>query len=201
MELIYFSILIGAFMLLLSTVIFGEIFDLGESIFGEVGEIAEGIGEVDADFDAGLDLGSDLDFHTPSFLSSRTMFAGLVLFGAAGFIAENQGASTLLSVLIALAGMASGSLLMYFGLVVPASKQQASDIVRPQDWVGLTAQVASAIPAAGLGTVSFIAQGDGALHREAAQSENGEAIARGTSVIIMQVGAGSVIVKPSRNTK
>jgi len=150
----------SAFVTFLAIAVFGFVFLVGSSVFGEM-------------FEHG-DLGHDADGHGagPSILSSRILsvfVTAFVSFGAIGIhLGYEVGAST---------AMGFGGGVLFAGVIyVFASflySQQASSHVRTSDLVGNTAQVSVAIPKGGVGQVRCTL-GDTVVEKVARATKNEE---------------------------
>ena len=150
----------SAFVTFLAIAVFGFVFLVGSSVFGEM-------------FEHG-DLGHDVDGHGagPSVLSSRILSVFVTAFksfGAIGIhVGYGVGAST---------AMGFGGGVLFAGVIyVFASflySQQASSHVRTSDLVGNTAQVSVAIPKGGVGQVRCTL-GDTVVEKVARAAKNEE---------------------------
>jgi membrane protein implicated in regulation of membrane protease activity len=125
-------------------------------------------------------------------LNVSSILAFLTWFGAAGFLLLHFGAFSLVIVLLAalLAGLAAATLIALF----LRKLLQGERIMNPADYrlEGTLARVTVTIPAGGVGEVVFTKAGT--RRSEAARSETGQAIPRGTEVVILsrQHGVASV---------
>jgi hypothetical protein len=195
----FLSIFLFGLILAIVSWIVGELFEIG-------GEAAEGIGEIfgeapDLALDAGtsgIDLAATGDALSPSPVSSRVIFSGLTAFGGFGVIGSVLGWPLGLTVLFALGGFVLASAGMFFGIVVPISRQQGSLKVVRTAYQGMEVQVGIGIPAEGVGQVTFEDPNTGALVTEAASSAHGKPIATGSQVRIIRVTGSGVVVEPVR---
>jgi hypothetical protein len=192
----FLSVFLFGFILAVVSWLVGELFELG-------GDAAEGIGELlgdapDLSLDAGtsgLDLAATADAFTPSPVSSRVIFSGLTAFGGFGVIGSTLGWPLGATIVFALAGFVLASAGMFFGVVLPISKQQGSVRVVRTAYLGMEVQVGIAIPADGLGQVTFEDPNSGALVTEAASSIAGNTIPAGSHVKIVRVTGSGVVVE------
>jgi membrane protein implicated in regulation of membrane protease activity len=168
---------IGAFglVVLLSMLVFGDIF-----------------GDHDVDH-GGFDHGG-ADAGGPSILSVRVMAAFLTAFGVGGVVARyysfSHPASSGVGVV---AGVVMAGLVYQFAKLLYS--QQASSEVRMQGLIGATAEVSVAIPEGGVGQISLSSGGERSEH--IARSADGRALSRGTTVVVTALGAQAVVVKPA----
>ncbi len=170
--LMVFLVIAGlGFVLLLISLVFGEVFDhLG----------------VDA-----LDTA-----HGPGFIDARVISVFMTTFGGVGAIGIQMGFGVVASSLLGLAsGVALGAAVSLFGRFL--YKQQASSSVSVSQMVGRTAQVTVTIPAGGIGQISCRI-GEERVERIARSRENGE-IRSGTLVRIEEIAGDSVIVSAATN--
>ena len=169
-------------------------------LFGEIGHFsvdhgAAGIGHGDLGHHAlGHDAGGSSDYY-PSLANSRVLLAGLTLFGAVGYVVTVVGNSGLLALFAAFGGFVVGAFVMYRGIMVPLAEQQSSYRVSRERFYFLEGNVTDPIPENGMGRVTFVVPGSGALQTEAARSEDGRPIIRGAAVVIVEVNPGSLVVR------
>jgi membrane protein implicated in regulation of membrane protease activity len=169
---------IGAFglIVLLSMLVFGDIF-----------------GDHDVDHDGGFEHGG-ADAGGPSILSVRVMAAFLTAFGVGGVVARYYSLSHPASSGVGVvAGIAMAGIVYQFARILYS--QQASSEVRMHGLVGATAEVSVAIPEGGLGQISLSTGGERTDH--IARSADGRALRLGTTVVVTALGAQSVVVKPA----
>lgn len=195
---IYFTIALLCFVLLASTVILGELFEAFEG----AGDWIEGLfggADIDIDVSGDVDFGAGIDGPSyPSPFSSRILFAGLVGFGAGGWLGATQfGWSGLPNAGLAMAGFMVLTIVVYFLIALPMHRMEGNNVIDAHSFVGLTGQVTAVIPdTGGIGRVSLIAPGSGANVERSAQSETGGEIPYGTPVEIVEVGPVIVVVRP-----
>jgi hypothetical protein len=195
LEWVFLLIFFFSLFLVVITTLVGELFQFGGEVAHDVGGVLHGAENLDFGHDAGADSAGQGEVGTPSILSSRVLFAGMTLFGAFGFIATAQDWSPLVAVLVGLLGFFGGGFGMYFGIMMPIARQQGGAQVSRVGFLNLQAQVADEIPENGLGNVTLVAPGSGALHTEAARSVDGARIPRGASVTVVGVNPRALIVK------
>jgi membrane protein implicated in regulation of membrane protease activity len=164
-----------------------------------------GIGVIYAVFSllAGMDF--DLPFDIPGLeapgeiplasISPISIAAFITAFGAIGIItSRGMGMPAMTSVVLALVGSllvaAAAHALFFFIFVAP----QASSAVKQSDLLGITAEVTAPIPATSVGEISYVAMGS----RQTAQarSATGEAIPRGSAVVIESITGTVLNVRP-----
>ena len=152
-----------------------------------VGELFGGDHDVDA-HDVGVDHG---DAGGPSIFSARIMAAFITAFGVGGVVARYYELSH-----PAASGVGIVTGIVLAGVVYQFAKllysQQASSEVRMPALVGQRGEVSVSIPEGGLGQVTVTYGGERTEHL--ARSEDGRAVARGTSVVIRGLGGDSVVV-------
>ncbi|OFW06541.1 MAG: hypothetical protein A3H96_12795 [Acidobacteria bacterium RIFCSPLOWO2_02_FULL_67_36] len=168
-----FTVFLGiaalGFLVLLVSLLFGEIFDhLGDG------------------FDAGLDHGG------PGFFSSRIIAVFVTAFGGFGAVATHYGMSPLPASGVGFgSGLVFGSAIYAFARFLYA--QQASSDVTSGDLVGQTARVVVSIPAGGIGQIRCRVGEE--LVDKIARTRDGESVPENVSVLIDEVLGETVIVK------
>lgn len=168
---VFLAIAAVGFLILLLSLIFGEIFDL----FG--------------DFDH--DWNHDLSHGGPGFLSSRVISVFITAFGGTGAIAASRGYPVLTSSIL---GLVIGVLLatpVYFFARFLYS-QQSSSLVQVSDLVGRTAEVTVGIPEGNLGRIRCLL-GESVVEKTA-RSRDGLPIALNSLVRVEEVVGESVVV-------
>ena len=178
--LIYAAIAGFGLIVLLSMLVFGDIF-----------------GDHDIDHGGfehgGFDHGG-ADSGGPSILSVRVMSAFVTAFGVGGVVARYYGLShPAASGVGVVSGIVMAGFVYQFARVLYS--QQASSELRMQGLIGTTGEVSVAIPEGGVGQVSLSASGEQSEH--IARSVDGRPVSRGTIVVITALGANSVVVKPA----
>lgn len=164
---------IGAFglLLLLIMLVGGEVFGGDHDLTHDVSHIGEGGG--------------------PSVFSLRIMAAFLTAFGVGGIVARYYDLSHPVASGIGVAtGIAMAAVVYQFAKLLYS--QQASSVLRMEGLVGATAEVSVAIPEGGVGQIAMSSSGMRSEH--IARSGDGQAIRRGTTVVITGVGGEAVIV-------
>jgi membrane protein implicated in regulation of membrane protease activity len=128
----------------------------------------------------------------PSIFSSRIIAAFISAFGFGGTIGRylefGYPASSAFGIV---SGVVLASVVFKFAEVLWS--QQASSEVKMTSLVGMTAEVAIAIPEGHLGQVSLSAAGERSMH--IARSLDGKAIPQGTSVVIRELRGDYVVVE------
>jgi len=162
--------------------VFSAVFGLGAFLFGH-----------DADHD--VSHGVDHSGGIPSIFSTRVISLFLLGFSGMGIVAHyawhfSLGYATL-------CGLGSGVIMgaLAYGIIEIFFRQQATSMVSPADYVGLTARVTGSIPAGGTGEVSVTVRDQ--LRSVLAVSADGTAIPEGRAVVIVSDAAGTVTVKPA----
>ena len=155
-----------------------------------LGENDESAAEWNARVDA-FDVGS----VEVSPISPITISAFITAFGAVGIISrqlfEVPGPMSLLwSTLGGL--LLSGAMFLFYSRFLIGS--QGSSEVRVSQLVGLTAEVVAPIPEDGIGEIAVIAQGSRVTYP--ARSSQGNAIKRGSLVVIDQMLGTQALVSP-----
>ncbi len=174
------ALLITAFVTFLAVAIFGFVFLVAGSIFGDL-------------FEHG-DFGHDADGHGggPSLLSSRVLSVFVTAFGSFGAVGTHLGYGLGIST-----GMGFGGGVLFASLIFLFARflygQQASSHVRTEELKGSTAQVSVTIPAKGLGQVRCTI-GDSVIEK-IARSKDGEGIPANTLVKIEEVVGETVLVR------
>jgi membrane protein implicated in regulation of membrane protease activity len=125
----------------------------------------------------------------PSIFSSRIIASFIAAFGFGGTIGRS------LEVGFPAFGIVSGIVLasIVFKFAEILYSQQASSEVKMTSLVGLTAEVAIAIPEGHLGQISISAAGERSMH--IARSRDGKAIPQGTSVVVRELRGDYVVVE------
>jgi len=130
----------------------------------------------------------------PSIFSSRIMASFIAAFGFGGTIGRylefGYPASSAFGIV---SGIVLASVVFKFAEILYS--QQASSEVKMTSLVGMTAEVAIAIPEGHLGQISLSAAGERSMH--IARSRDGKAIPQGTSVVIRELRGDYVVVERS----
>jgi len=147
------------------------------------------------DFDVGDVDAFDVGSVEISPISPITISAFITAFGAVGIISrqlfEVSGPMSLLwSTLGGL--LLSGAMFLFYSRFLIGS--QGSSEVRVSQLVGLTAEVVAPIPEDGIGEIAVIAQGSRVTYP--ARSSQGNAIKRGSLVVIDQMLGTQALVSP-----
>jgi membrane protein implicated in regulation of membrane protease activity len=172
-----FYIAVGAFgfILLMSMLIIGDVFG----------------GDHDA---SGSVLDEHGDHGGPGIFSVRIMAAFLTAFGVGGVVGRYYGLThPAASGIGVVAGVIMATLVYQFARVLYG--QQASSELRMATLVGKHGEVSVAIPAGGVGQVAVSLPGERSEHL--ARAASGQAIARGTEVVITALRGDGVIVAPT----
>jgi membrane protein implicated in regulation of membrane protease activity len=163
---------------------FGLIFLILMLLVGEFFGGDHQLGQGDVDHSGGTGI-----------LSIRVFAAFLTAFGAGGVVSQYYGLSHPASSGIGVvAGIVMGGLVYQFARLLYA--QQASTDLNMRSLVGSAAVTSVAIPAGGVGQVSLSAAGE--LSEHLARSADGQPVARGTAVVIIELGGDAVIVRPAQ---
>jgi membrane protein implicated in regulation of membrane protease activity len=145
------------------------------------------------DMDGGHDVSHAADGEGgPSIFSSRIMASFVAAFGFGGTIGRylelGYPASSAIGIV---SGVVLASIVLKFAQILYS--QQASSEVKMTTLVGMTAEVAIAIPEGHLGQISLSAAGERSMH--IARSRDGKAIPQGTSVVIRELRGDYVVVE------
>lgn len=173
--LIYVAIGAFGFLFLVAMLFFGG--DAGGDAVDEHG-VAHGDGEAGG----------------PSVFSARIMAAFLTAFGVGGVVGRYYNLShPAASSVGVVAGIIMAGLVYQFARLLYS--QQASTEVRMSTLVGRSAEVSVSIPSGGVGQVALSVGGERSEH--IARSRSGEAVPRGTEVVITGLRGDSVVVAPA----
>jgi membrane protein implicated in regulation of membrane protease activity len=145
------------------------------------------------DMDGGHDVSHAADGEGgPSIFSSRIIASFISAFGFGGTIGRylefGYPASSAFGIV---SGVVLASVVLKFAQILYS--QQASSEVKMTSLVGMTAEVAIAIPEGHLGQISLSAAGERSMH--IARSRDGKAIPEGTSVVIRELRGDYVVVE------
>ena len=166
---VFLAIAALGFLLLMSSLFFGEIFE---------------------HFDGGLD--HDLEHGGPGFFSTRVISVFVTAFGGFGAIATDYGLGSLAASGVgALSGVVLAAPVYWFARFLYG--QQASSESRTADLVGQTGRVVVAIPAGGVGQVRCRI-GEELIDR-LARAREPVAIGENDAVVIEEVVGETIIVK------
>lgn len=159
-----------------------SVFSLGAFIFGH-------------DTDHGLDHGLDHGDAMPSLFSMRVLSLFVLGFSGISTIAHFVWQFT--PVYSALCGLGGGVILggFAYALIYLFSKEQASSLVSPADYINQAGRVSVAIPERGTGEVSVTVKEQ--LRSVFAVSADGAAIPEGRPVTIVSMAAGTATVRPA----
>ncbi|MES2393105.1 MAG: hypothetical protein V4555_15770 [Acidobacteriota bacterium] len=129
-----------------------------------------------------------------SLLNPFSMMAFLCWFGGAGYLmsrANAFGASVVLVLSLA-SGAAGAALVFWFlvGVLMPAEKTLETD---DTELTGVTGRLSAAIPKGGVGELMY--SQNGARRSAIVRSEDGEAMARDTEVVVMRHSKGVASVR------
>jgi membrane protein implicated in regulation of membrane protease activity len=128
------------------------------------------------------------------FLNASSALAFLTWFGAVGYLALRFGSWALpIALLLALLAGSAGALLLGAFLRKVMAGEQTLD---PHDFrlEGTLAKVTVTIPDSGAGEIVFTKAGR--RRSEAARSATGQAISRGTEVLVLRYERGAAHVQP-----
>jgi len=145
------------------------------------------------DMDGGHDVSHAADGEGgPSIFSSRIIASFVAAFGFGGTIGRYlEFGYPISSAFGIVSGVVLASVVFKFAEILYS--QQASSEVKMTSLVGMTAEVAIAIPEGHLGQISLSAAGERSMH--IARSRDGKAIPQGTSVVIRELRGDSVVVE------
>lgn len=163
-----------------------------------IGELAEHGGDIVHEF-GDHDVGHEVEHGHggPSFFSMRIIAALATGFGGAGAIARYYELSYPLASII---GIASGFAIAFvvYSIVKVLYKQQATSGHALTELVGKTAKVSVGIPESAAGEITLTHKG--ATVCEPARSEDGKAVSNGAIVTIKAV-VGDTVVVSNREVK
>jgi hypothetical protein len=161
----------------------GLVFLIVSFFFGEIFEMID----IDADLDADLDDGG------PGIFSMKVMSVLVTAFGGVSALGVAKDFSVPVSVLFGLTGgIALASVVYYFGRLLHS--QQSTSLISSAELVGLKAEVTVSIPAGGSGQVRCLV-GESMVEK-IAHARDGSAIPQHAMVLIEEVIAESVVVRP-----
>ena len=145
------------------------------------------------DMDGGHDVSHAADGEGgPSIFSSRIIASFVAAFGFGGTIGRYlEFGYPISSAFGIVSGVVLASVVFKFAEILYS--QQASSEVKMTSLVGMTAEVAIAIPEGHLGQISLSAAGERSMH--IARSRDGKAIPQGTSVVIRELRGDYVVVE------
>jgi membrane protein implicated in regulation of membrane protease activity len=145
------------------------------------------------DMDGGHDVSHAADGEGgPSIFSSRIIASFISAFGFGGTIGRYlEFGYPVSSAFGIVSGVVLASIVLKFAQILYS--QQASSEVKMTSLVGMTAEVAIAIPEGHLGQISLSAAGERSMH--IARSRDGKAIPQGTSVVIRELRGDYVVVE------
>ncbi len=147
------------------------------------------VGDMGGGHDVSHDTGGE---GGPSLFSSRIIASFIAAFGFGGTIGRYlEFGYPVSSAFGIVSGVVLASIVFKFAEVLWS--QQASSEVKMTSLVGMTAEVAIAIPAGHLGQISLSAAGERSMH--IARSRDGKAIPQGTSVVIRELRGDYVVVE------
>ena len=174
--LIYIALGAFGFLLLVGMLVIGDVFG----------------GDHDASGDSVLDVHAD--HGGPGIFSVRIMAAFLTAFGVGGVVGRYYGLThPAASGVGVVAGVVMATLVYQFARVLYG--QQASSELQMATLVGKHGEVSVAIPAGGVGQVAMSLAGERSEHL--ARAANGQAVPRGTEVVITALRGDGVIVAPT----
>lgn len=204
--LFYFACLLFGFLIALIGAVFGE---LGGGEAGIDGGHELDIGH-DVDVGHDLDLGHDvdagshaLDVSSPdggsmpetSVLNTITMATFLGFFGLAGLLAvwalKLQALASFAFALPVAMLIAAAQFLLYVKVFV---RSQASSEATMSEILGCEADVITPIPAQRVGEITYVIKGS--RYTAPAASADGEEIAKGTRVQIVNIRGTTLVVRP-----
>lgn len=178
---------------------FGVAFSIMSLVFGSSGQ---GDGGLDIDGLDGLDIDGGVDVNNagvdsadaPSPLNPLVLSSAITGFGAIGLIAKTGFAlGDLESTVISLGFAGVVGLAMFYGVVKFMYNSQSNTVFSLSDLINIEAEVLTPIPKNGLGEISYSI--NGMRHTISAKSSDGEAILRGSTVIIREVSGNVAIVQ------
>jgi len=180
-QLVVFSCLaFGGFLFLLLTSVFSG------------GDDADAHFDHDVDGDADGDGDSGGDHSTVSFFSPKILAIFLLAFGASGAIATTQGASPVISTIVAIVGAAVVAVLALLMLRLMYS-QQCNSLITNVNIAGSRGHVVTRIPLRGIGEVSLVVNQQSVTRL--ARSLKGSEIAIGRPVKVVSADGDTLLVE------
>ena len=174
--LIYVALSAFGFLLLVGMLVMGDVFGGDHDAHGD--GVADGHG----------------DQSGPGIFSVRIMAAFLTAFGVGGVVGRYYGLThPAASGVGVVAGVVMAALVYQFARVLYG--QQASSELRMATLVGKHGEVSVAIPVGGVGQVTMSLAGERSEHL--ARAAGGQAVPRGTEIVITALRGDSVIVAPT----
>ena len=173
--LIYGVIAVAGFLILLFMLVIGEMFGGEHEMMGHALDHA------------------DADHGGPSIFSVRIMSSFVTAFGVGGLVGRYYGLThPAASGVGVAAGIAMSGVVFQFAKLLYS--QQASSDVRMTALVGQPAEVSVAIPKGGIGQIALTFGGERSEH--IARAADGQALLRGTEVVITGLRGDAVVVGP-----
>lgn len=166
--------------ILIGTFLFGLLFTVGSLLLG----IAD-IGAHGGDGDHGID----------SLFNLSSILAFLTWFGGVGYLARTGfGWPWFIALFVAVCGGLFAAWLAW--QFVRRILREPGQLLDPKDYdrVGVLARVTSSIRPGGVGEIVW--EQGGSRHVTSAKATDGEAIARGTEVLVLRVEKGMALVEP-----
>lgn len=145
-----------------------------------VGEVLDGV--LDA-----LDLPEGFD----GVLDPLALVVGVTFFGGAGLILERTAWSSSVQLIVAIAVAIGAAVLLSVLYITPMKKSENSTGFSEAEYAGKTGEVNTSIPSSGYGEVT-VRMGASTTFQTAA-SFAGQAIRRGTRVVVVEVDADGVL--------
>jgi membrane protein implicated in regulation of membrane protease activity len=210
-QTIFIAVGATGFLILLLSVLLGEIGGHGGEFGGHGGEFGGHGGEFGGHAGEvgghGGDAGGQgagahevpegsADLDAPTWRSIRVLSVALVGFGAAGFIATSAGMPALLAWPVAAAGFVAVGAAAYRFILKPLAAQQYNSMTSRYGWIGRTGVVTLDILPHGTGQVTFHDR-QGARITQTATSDLSEGVPKGSPVTITDLTRGGVVVHRS----
>jgi hypothetical protein len=183
-------ILTGSEKIFLIAGVIGFVVLLLSLLFGELFEFGDGPEDLDGD------VGFDTDAPTPSWFSIKVLAASLVGFGAFGFVATQAKLPLGFDWIVAGIGFFAVGCGTFFLVLRPLANQQSNSLIGRSSYIGRIGTVELQIPHNGIGQVVFSDQ-NGARVVQSAVSADGQALPRQASVVIIDVAKDGVVVSPN----
>ena len=194
MQCMYFSLMMIGGVVLIITLIMGEIFefghDLGDSVGGAVDGLLDNFG-----FHLPHLLEGGEDGGGPSPLSSRVIFSFITAFGGMGTIMTYYGFPDLVTILLSIVvGFIGGAVVWAFTFTM--FRKSATSQLKDADFIEVPGIVTMGIPGnASCGEVSITIQGNSEIWF--AVSSNGQPIPVNTPITVISKNGGRLTVKVS----
>ncbi|HAX71908.1 MAG TPA: hypothetical protein DCY20_00130 [Firmicutes bacterium] len=147
-----------------------------------LGEVLDGLGDGDLD---GLTLGFNF--------STRSVIFGILLFGGFGWLTTNETQLSVVAIIICglIIGLV-GCAIFEYGVIKPLKRAQSTSSVKEEELVGKLATIIEPTSATQFGKANVVINGNTLTY--STKTERKEKINRGTSVKILGINSGFLLV-------